>query len=451
MDFIHPDYKEVIAERIKRRLAGEEIKLLGEEVRGIRKDGSHIYAEYSASRITYEGKPAILIVFRDITSRKQIEQSLRESEERYRSLVELSPDGVLVYGEGGVIQFMNQSGMEILNASNQEDVVGKPVFNFIHPDDRKATIKRAEQVLAGGTGTSLIEIRGLPLGGGYIYVEYASRRLNYEGAPTVQVVFRDITERRLAQEEIKELTQTLERRVAERTAQLEIANKELEAFTYSVSHDLRAPLRSIDGFSQALLEDYENKLDQTGQDYLYRVRASAQRMAKLIDDMLRLSRVTRAEILCESVNLSTIAEDILANLKRGESERDVEVDIQPDVMAVGDRNLLSIMMENLLDNAWKFTGKKPVGRIQFGMMSRDNEKVYFVRDNGAGFDMAYANKLFEPFQRLHTEAEFPGTGIGLAIVHRIISRHGGKVWAEGEVDHGATFYFILPDRMEEIK
>jgi light-regulated signal transduction histidine kinase (bacteriophytochrome) len=306
-------------------------------------------------------------------------------------------------------------------------------------------------VLAGGTGTSLIEIRGLPLGGGYIYVEYASRRLNYEGAPTVQVVFRDITERRLAQEEIKELTQTLERRVAERTAQLEIANKELEAFTYSVSHDLRAPLRSIDGFSQALLEDYENKLDQTGQDYLYRVRASAQRMAKLIDDMLRLSRVTRAEILCESVNLSTIAEDILANLKRGESERDVEVDIQPDVMAVGDRNLLSIMMENLLDNAWKFTGKKPVGRIQFGMMSRDNEKVYFVRDNGAGFDMAYANKLFEPFQRLHTEAEFPGTGIGLAIVHRIISRHGGKVWAEGEVDHGATFYFILPDRMEEIK
>lgn len=253
----------------------------------------------------------------------------------------------------------------------------------------------------------------------------------------------EYAKRRQAEESLRELTQNLERRVTDRTSQLEVTNKELEAFSYSVSHDLRAPLRRIDGFSQAILEDYSDKLDETGQDYIRRVRASTQQMGLLIDDLLRLSRVTRAEMYHESVNMSDLAEEVIASLRASQPERSVEVSIQPKVKAHGDRGLLRIILENLLSNAWKFTGKKPLGRIEFGVTEESGEKVYYVRDNGAGFDMAYADKLFTPFQRLHDALDFPGTGIGLAIVQRIVHRHGGRAWAEGKVDEGATFYFTL--------
>jgi len=239
------------------------------------------------------------------------------------------------------------------------------------------------------------------------------------------------------------LNADLERRVIERTARLEALNRELEAFSYSVSHDLRAPLRSIDGFSQSLLEDYAGRLDDTGRDYLCRVRAASQRMAQLIDDLLNLSRITRAEIYREEVDLSALARSIVAELQKSQPERPVEFTIAPGLAAEGDARLLRIALENLLNNAWKFTSKHPAARIEFGAMEQEGQTVYFIRDDGAGFDMAYADKLFGAFQRLHTASEFPGTGIGLATVQRIIHRHGGCVWARGEVERGATFYFTL--------
>ena len=239
----------------------------------------------------------------------------------------------------------------------------------------------------------------------------------------------------------------LEQRVRDRTAQLEAANKELEAFSYSVSHDLRAPLRSIDGFSQALLEDYFDKIDEQGKDYLHRVRAASQRMAQLIDDVLNLSRVTRSEMRFEKIDLGTLVSKIRKELQERQPDRKVEFAISSGLVGRGDARLLRIVLENLLGNAWKFTGKHPLAKIEFGVthVGHGHDKpVFYVRDDGAGFDMAYVDKLFVPFQRLHASAEFPGTGIGLATVQRIIHRHGGRVWAEGEVEKGATFYFTLP-------
>ncbi|MCG3206938.1 MAG: Adaptive-response sensory-kinase SasA [Anaerolineae bacterium] len=236
----------------------------------------------------------------------------------------------------------------------------------------------------------------------------------------------------------------LEDRVKERTAQLEATNKELEAFAYSVSHDLRAPLRSIDGFSQALQEDYADSMDSEAHRYLQRVRAASQRMAQLIDDLLMLSRLTRSEMRPERVNLSALARSIAAELCAAEPDRQVEFVIAPDVVVTADAHLMRVALENLLGNAFKFTAKQAAARIEFGVLPQPKDHaVYFVRDDGAGFDMAYIDKLFGAFQRLHTPAEFSGTGIGLATVQRIIHRHGGRVWAEGAVNQGATFYFTL--------
>lgn len=230
----------------------------------------------------------------------------------------------------------------------------------------------------------------------------------------------------------------------QRTAgDLEAANKELEAFSYSVSHDLRAPLRSMEGFSQLLLEDYSDRLDQQGKEYLRWIMDSAELMARLIDDLLKLSRVAREEMHLESVDLSELAGSIVAGLVKRQPERIIELSIAPGLACRGDGHLLGIAVENLLANAWKFTGKTDSPRIEVGRADHQGIPVYFVRDNGAGFDMAYANKLFSPFQRLHKPSDFPGTGIGLATVQRVIQRHGGKIWAMAELGKGATFYFTL--------
>lgn len=243
---------------------------------------------------------------------------------------------------------------------------------------------------------------------------------------------------------LHEQTQEAEAALQERLHQANALNQELEAFSYSVSHDLRAPLRSIDGFSQALLEDYNDKLDEEGRDYLNRVRASSIRMAQLIDDLLNLSRVTRSEIRPGLVNLSALTRSIAEGLRQIEPERRVHIVIADHVMTVGDEPLLRAVLENLLNNAWKFTRNCPLARIEFGIQQREGKPWFFVRDNGVGFDMAYVDKLFGAFQRLHSEAEFEGTGIGLATVQRIIHRHGGQVAAESQEGLGAIFYFSLP-------
>jgi light-regulated signal transduction histidine kinase (bacteriophytochrome) len=278
----------------------------------------------------------------------------------------------------------------------------------------------------------VLETSGAP------FFDAGGNLLGYRG------IDRDITARKRAEEAIRQLNDELEQRVRERTAQLEAANQELEAFAYSVSHDLRAPLRSIDGFSQALLEDYRDTLDAEGQDYLQRVRAASQRMGQLIDDLLKLSRVTRQEMRRERVDLSALAHEIAAELCEAEPERNVELTIAAGLVAQGDPQLLRLVLENLLDNAWKFTRKCSQAMIEFNISEQDDEQVYYVRDNGAGFDMQYADKLFGAFQRLHNAGEFEGVGVGLATVQRIIRRHGGRVWADAQPDNGATFYFTLP-------
>src|SRR6266478_976350 len=256
---------------------------------------------------------------------------------------------------------------------------------------------------------------------------------------------------------LRESKEGLEQRVVERTheleernealrhnsAQLLAANTELDAFAYSVSHDLRAPLRSIDGFSQVLMEDYGAQLDDGGRDSLHRVRAASQRMATLIDDLLKLARVTRTEMRTERVDLSGLARDIVGEIQRTTPDRQVDFAIAPGLEAQGDSRLLRVALDNLLRNGWKYTGKRPQPRVEFTAINENGGRVFVIKDNGAGFDMRYADKLFGVFQRLHSAAEFEGTGVGLATVRRIINRHGGRIWAEGVVDQGATFYFTL--------
>ncbi len=384
--------------------------------------------------VVYIGREQHTQRYRD---RYQKAEMLRHSEERYRTLVELAPDGIFISDAHGKSSDVNTSGCRMLGYGHDE-ILTKNIADLIAPEEASTDPVCRDELRRGSTIIS--ERQFIRKDGTLLPVEISSGMLP-DGQ--LQRIVRDISERKRAEEVIQKLNSDLEMRVVKRTAELEAANKELEAFSYSVSHDLRAPLRGIDGWSQALIEDFGSQLDDRAQRYLTLVRTETQRMGQLIDDLLGFSRVTRAEMRHERVDLTSTARTIAVYLMDMSPERDVEFVIAEGLNADGDPHLLELTLSNLLNNAFKFTGRTENARIEFGCASLQGKRTFFVRDNGAGFDMTYTKNLFAPFQRMHNLSEFPGTGIGLATVQRIIHRHGGQVWAEGEVNRGATFYFTL--------
>ncbi len=433
----------------------EEVEILASIARGeivehfetvrIRKDGTPIDVSITTSPIR-DGRGNVVgasKIVRDVTERTR-------AETRFRLAVESAPNAMVMADNEGEIILINAQ-TEVLFGYHRDELIGLPVetlvpkrFRHAHPAHRKA-FADDPQVRAMGAGRDLF---GLRKDGTEVPVEIGLNPIEMEGGTYVLSSIVDITGRKLAEQQILDLNADLERRVLERTTELAAANQELESFSYSVSHDLRAPLRHLNGFSLALLEDYSEKLDDVGKGYLKHIREASQEMAVLIDDVLKLARVTRTEMHREKIDLSDLAADVIAKLRKAAPERDVDIKIEQGLVATGDKRLLHILLTNLLGNAWKFTSNVAAAEISFGAEETDTGQSYFVRVNGAGFDMAYANKLFGAFQRLHTTREFEGTGIGLATVQRIINRHAGRVWAEGTVGSGATFHFTLSKELE---
>jgi PAS domain S-box-containing protein len=387
-----------------------------------------------------------------VTERRRAENELRESEKRFRVLFENAGVGV-AQGDSNTGRFLkvNQKYGAILGYS-REEMENINFQSITYPDDLPKNLDLLEQLKRGEIPEFTMEKRYIRKDGTLVWVLLTVSPLWNPGEPpsTHITVVHDITEQkrveyalRYSEAQIRKLNTELERRVAERTLQLQVANKELEAFAYSVSHDLRAPLRAIDGFLRILINEYAGELSAEARELMDKVRFANQNMSHLVDALLGLSRMSRTEIRRERTDLSLLARSILEALGREHPNRDVDWLVVDQAIADGDSRLLRVVLENLLGNAWKFTSKREHARIEFGAEKRNVETVYFVRDNGAGFDSRYSDQLFGAFQRLHRSDEFEGTGIGLATVQRIIHRHGGRIWAESELGKGATFYFVL--------
>ena len=379
----------------------------------------------------------------DITERTRSEQALKAGEQRWKDLFERTTNAIAIYeaiddGEDFVFRDFNPAG-ERIELVRRENIIGHRVTEIFPGVKDFGLFDILQRVWRTGNPEHLDV-------GFYKDERIAGWRENNIfkiATGEIVVVYEDVTAKKQAEEALQRLNEELEQRVRDRTAQLEAVIKELDAFAYSVSHDLRAPLRSIDGFSRIMLEEQQDRLDEKGKDYLRRVCAGSQRMGELIDDLLRLSRVSRAELIYADVDLSGLAHMIADELQKVHPERTVQFEIADGIIGRGDSQLLRIVLENLFDNAFKFTRDNKNAKIEFGIDKKVGELFYFIRDNGVGFDMEYSNKLFGVFQRLHARSAFEGTGIGLATVQRIIYRHGGRIWAEAEVGRGATFYFTL--------
>ncbi|MEI8131970.1 MAG: transporter substrate-binding domain-containing protein, partial [Leptolinea sp.] len=393
--------------------------------------GEHLKIENYAQALNkwyevsaYSPKPRQFAVsFSDITRRKQAEEQL----ENLAKFPAQNPNPILRISREGQVLFANPASSLLLTTLNT------PVDDWL-PAEWKT---RIAEIFAAKSNLEMEIICGQTI--------YSCNFVPILDEDYVNVYGRDNTERIRAEQEIIQLNAALEQRVQERTVQLEASNKELETFAYSVSHDLRAPLRGIDGWSQALQEDYASQFDAQALQYLDRVRSEARRMGQLIDDLLNLSRISRAEMRKSAVNLSELIQSIADRIREEHKDQTIEFDIQPDLTCTGDKRLLEIAFTNLLENAVKFSNTRPIAQIAFGHTIIDGQAAFFVKDNGVGFNMAYSQNLFGAFQRMHSQTEFPGTGIGLATVRRIIQRHGGIIWADAKPNEGATFYFVFPE------
>jgi PAS domain S-box-containing protein len=363
-------------------------------------------------------------------------------EEKLNGFLESSPDAIVIVNKEGKIVVSN-SHMERLLGYTSEELAGQTVAILV-PERYRKTYLQQYGIYFGNRGGQMvgtsIELSAIHKDGRELPIEISMKPLETEQGILVTSALRDISERKQTEQKVIHLNEELEQRAAE----LEAANKELEAFSYSVSHDLRSPLQNIDGFSQVLIEDYSDRLDTEGLEHLRHVRSSCHQMGEIIDALLALSKMMRTEMFRQKVDLSLLACEIADHLKASAPGRAVDFVIANDLMAEADPQLLRVVLENLMNNAWKFTSKQSRARIEVGSLLQSNgEKVFYVRDDGAGFDMQHAQKLFSPFKRLHKASDFQGTGIGLATVQRVVARHGGKIWASAAIDHGATFCFTL--------
>lgn len=436
-DFVHPEDRERVIDKYMEGIRTESEKEVEQRYR--RKDGTYIWLR-SAGRPIYgsDGKNIGMVVNSiDITERKQVQEELKRIQLINDAILETVPGILYLYDDTGHLVRWNKQH-EILTGYSGDEIKGRYImdwFGGVEPDTSDIQ-KGISDVLTKGYG--IAEGHLFKKDGSAIFMFFTGVKLKIDGKDHLLGIGVDITERKKAEEEIIRLNETLEQRVRERTA-------ELEAFSYSVSHDLRAPLRTIHGFGQVLLEDYEKQLDEEAKSYLGRIKRATETMSELIEDMLKLSRISRSDMDMVPVNLSHIVKSITDELQKSAPERRVDIKIARDLQDSADPRLMRIVFENLLSNSWKFTEKNDNTEIEFGLTVKDGRKVYFIRDNGAGFDMKYAGKLFTPFQRFHNAEEYAGTGIGLAIVKRIIARHGGGIWAESNVGEGATIFFTLKE------
>jgi PAS domain S-box-containing protein len=422
------------------------------EMQLARLDGTSVPVSLAVSGFDLDGMLLRHLVLTDLSAQRAAEaqtavahQALSVSEERLRALFDNAPIGIEELTPSGELLRANPRFCEITGYTADE-LRSLRIEDITHPDDLDADLDNMHRLSSGEIDSFSMEKRNVRKDGGVVWVE-ANRAVvrDPKGNPVLFVgAVRDITAQRDAEAEVRRLNADLETRVERRTADLERANRNLEAFSYSVSHDLRAPLRALSGYSEALLVEYSDSLGDTGRGYAGRIQAASERMATLIDDLLQLARVSRSQMRLGLVDLSAEVAAVVGEFRSADPGRQIRISVQDGVRATADRGLIRTVLQNLVENAWKFTARQENPTIEFGSMPADDAEICcFVRDNGAGFDPAHAPKLFKPFERLHTDTDFAGTGIGLASVQRIIERHGGRIWAQGEVGVGATFYFTL--------
>jgi PAS domain S-box-containing protein len=440
LNIYHPDSRNAAREYFREFQQTGSIK--GEELVVKRKDGSRIMVELKAEAgRDPEGKIIYsMSSLRDITQRKKAEEEIKKGKDWSESIINLAPNMVLGLDENHRIVIFNKFA-EKLTGYTVDEVIGKDWIKlFIPVESKKEILDVFDQLVKGNIQIQYWENQILTRDGEPRLIAWHNRVITgYNRFGMVLSIGSDITEKRKAEDEIVKLNAELEKKVEERTRELSLANEELESFSYSVSHDLRAPLTRMDGFSKALLDNYSDKLDEKAKHYLDRIRISCVNMAGLIDDLLQLSKISRKEFIPGLTDISEIASGILVQLRESEPHRTVITQIEDRIVVRGDPGLLKIMLENLLSNAWKFTRLKPEGLIQIG---RQDESIY-IQDNGAGIDMKYADQLFKPFKRLHSDENFEGSGIGLTTVKRIVDRHNGKIWVESKPGKGTTFFFRI--------
>jgi PAS domain S-box-containing protein len=436
---LYPDDVEIDNRDIERLRDNQKVVT---EVRTIRKDGDIRWVRVYAQPVWDDDLQQLSGIYgavQDITDRKQTEEALRQSELRHRTLVNAIPDIMFRVRRDGTILDYSAKQIESLYVS-PDTFLGKTLQAVLPDEIASVCLAAAEDALESGE-QQIIEYK-LPTGGAERYFE--ARVEANSNADEAIFIIRDITERNIAEEQIRLLNASLEQRVEERTAELLAANKELEAFSYSVSHDLRAPLRAIDGYTTMFMQSYLPELDPEGTRLLNIIRDSTHHMGDLIEDLLRLSRISRDGMRKSLVDMTQMARSVFEELSALDMERTIRFSLADLPDASCDPSLMHLVWSNLIANAIKFTSKVSDAGVEIGVQLVNGENAYFVRDNGAGFDMRYKDKLFGVFQRLHGQEEYQGTGVGLALAARVIHRHGGNVWAEGAIDKGATFYFTLP-------